>query len=89
MKNTLKKIPKFKSEAEELEFWSRNDASEFLDLSQAKRVIFPNLKPTVKLISIRLPDSLIDRLKTLANERDIPYQSLIKQFLFEKVKEEA
>jgi len=89
MKNTLKKIPKFKSEAEELEFWSRHDASEFLDLSQAKRVIFPNLKPTVKLISIRLPDSLIDRLKTLANERDIPYQSLIKQFLFEKVKEEA
>lgn len=84
----LKKIPKFKSEAEEAEFWATHDSTEYIDYSKAKRVVFPNLKPSTKTISIRLPESLIEHLKLLANKRDIPYQSLLKIFLAEKVEEE-
>lgn len=84
----LKKIPKFKSEAEEHAFWETHDSTEFVDYSKAKRVIFPNLKPSTKTISIRLPESLIEHLKALANKRDVPYQSLLKIFLSEKVEEE-
>ena len=84
----LKKIPKFKSEAEEVEFWSTHDSTEYIDNSTAKRVVFPNLKPSTKTISIRLPESLIEHLKLLANKRDVPYQSLLKIFLSEKVEEE-
>lgn len=84
----LKKIPKFKSEAEEVEFWATHDSTEYIDYSKAKRVVFPNLKPSTKTISIRLPESLIEHLKLLANKRDIPYQSLLKIFLAEKVEEE-
>ena len=84
----LKKIPKFKSEAEESEFWATHDSTEYIDYSTAKKITFPNLKPSTKTISIRLPESLIEHLKVLANKRDVPYQSLLKMFLSEKVEEE-
>jgi predicted DNA binding CopG/RHH family protein len=84
----LKKVPKFKSEKEELEFWSTHDSADYLDYSKTKRALFPNLKPSTRTISIRLPESLIEHLKVLANKRDVPYQSLLKMFLIEKVKEE-
>ncbi len=86
--NKLKKIPKFKSEAEEAEFWARHDSTEYVDYSKAKRFVFPKLRPSTKTISIRLPESLIEHLKLLANKRDVPYQSLLKMFLSEKVEEE-
>ncbi len=84
----LKKIPNFKTEDEEREFWSKHDSTEYIDYSKAKRTLFPNLKPSTKSISIRLPESLIEKLKVLANERDVPYQSLLKIFLAERVEEE-
>ena len=86
--NKLKKVPKFKSEKEELEFWSTHDSADYIDYSKTKRALFPNLKPSTRTISIRLPESLIQHLKVLANKRDIPYQSLLKMFLVEKVEEE-
>ena len=84
----LKSMPKFKTEDEEREFWSKHDSAEYIDYSKAKRALFPNLKPTTKTISIRLPESLIEKLKVLANKRDVPYQSLLKVLLAEKVDEE-
>jgi len=84
----LKSMPKFKTEDEEREFWSKHDSTEYIDYSKAKRTLFPNLKPTTKTISIRLPESLIEKLKVLANKRDVPYQSLLKVLLAEKVDEE-
>lgn len=84
----LKKVPRFKSEKEELEFWSTHDSTEYIDYSKAKRVLLPNLKPSTRTISLRLPESLIEHLKVLANKRDVPYQSLLKLFLTERVKKE-
>ncbi len=84
----LKKLPKFKSEKEEAEFWATHDSTEYIDYSKAKRSIFSNLKPTTRTISIRLPESLIEHLKVLANKRDIPYQSLMKVFLVERIEKE-
>lgn len=84
----LKKIPKFKNDEEEREFWAAHDSTEYVDYSKAKKVLFPKLKPSVKTISIRLPESLLDHLKVLANKRDVPYQSLLKIFLMEKVEDE-
>ncbi len=84
----LKSMPKFKTEDEEREFWSTQDSTEYINYSKAKRTLFPNLKPTTKTISIRLPESLIEKLKVLANKRDVPYQSLLKVLLAEKVDEE-
>jgi len=89
MTKKLKTIPKFKNEKEEARFWAAHDSTEYVDYSKAKRVIFPKLKPSMKTISIRLPESLIEHLKLLANKRDVPYQSLIKMFLSEKVVEEV
>ena len=86
-KNTLKQIPKFKNEIEEAVFWSSHDSTEYIDYSKAKRAAFPRLKPSTRTISIRLPESLIEHIKQLANKRDVPYQSLIKIFLAEKVVE--
>ncbi len=86
--NRLKKVPKFKDEKEEFEFWSTHDSTEYVDYSNAKRVLFPHLKPSTKTIAVRLPESLIEHLKLLANKRDIPYQSLLKVFLAERVEEE-
>ncbi|MBI1910865.1 MAG: BrnA antitoxin family protein [Deltaproteobacteria bacterium] len=84
----LKKIPKFKNEEEEREFWATHDSAEYIDYSKAKKGLFPNLKPSTKTISIRLPESLVEHIKTLANKRDVPYQSLLKILLAEKVDEE-
>ena len=82
-----KRLPKFKSESEERRFWSTHDSTDYLDWSKAKQVLFPILKPSLKTISIRLPESLLHGLKTLANERDVPYQSLVKMILAEQVEE--
>jgi len=83
-----KKIPEFHSENEEFEFWSKADSTEYLDWSKAKRVKLPNLKPTLRTISIRLPVSMVEDLKILANQKDVPYQSLMKVFLAERVAQE-
>lgn len=85
MKKKLKPIPKFKNEAEERKFWETRDSTEYLDWSKAVRVTFPNLKPSTTAISLRLPVSLLEQIKVAANKRDVPYQSLIKAWLAEKV----
>ena len=84
----LKKVPKFKNEAEEFEFWSTNDSTEYIDWSKAEKGYFPNLQPSSRHISIRLPERLFEQLRNIAHKKDIPYQSLMKVFLDEKVKEE-
>ena len=86
MKKAPKKIPSFKNEAAERKFWESNDSTEFLDWSGAEKVTLPNLKPTTKTISLRLPQHLLDAIKVAANSRDVPYQSLIKVWLQEKVR---
>ena len=83
-----KKIPKFKSEDEEREFWAAHDSTEYLDWKKTKRVVLASLKPSLKTISLRLPESMIEELKLLAHKRDVPYQSLLKIFLSEKIREE-
>lgn len=83
----LKKIPNFKNEDEEREFWAKADSTEYIDWSKAERAVFPNLKPSTETISLRLPESLLGRIKELANKNDVPYQSLMKIFLAEKVEE--
>ena len=85
----LRKLPKFKDEKEEVRFWSTHNSTNYVDYSKAKRILFPNLKPSTRTISIRLPESLIRHIKVLANKRDIPYQSLLKMYLIEKVEEEC
>lgn len=87
MKMQNKKIPEFASEQEEREFWETRDSTEYVDWTQAKRVAFPNLKPTTQSISLRLPVSLLEAIKTAANSKDVPYQSLIKIWLHEKLHE--
>jgi predicted DNA binding CopG/RHH family protein len=85
-------IPEFKGGAEEFEFWSSNgeraDSTKFVDWSQAKLARFPNLKPTLRTISVRLPVAMIENLKILANKRDVPYQSLLKVSLAERLEAE-
>jgi predicted DNA binding CopG/RHH family protein len=83
-----KKIPKFKSEDNERDFWIREDSTPYVDWSRARRVILPNLKPSLRTISLRLPELMLAELKLLANKRDVPYQSLIKIFLAERLEEE-
>jgi predicted DNA binding CopG/RHH family protein len=83
-----KRIPKFRNEDEERDFWSENDSSKYLNWKNAERVLFPNLKPSTRAISLRLPESLLDALRQLANERDVPYQSLIKIFLQERIEQD-
>lgn len=85
--NKKKSIPVFKSESEERQFWQAHDSSDYIDWSKAKRAYFPNLKPSTKTISLRLPENLLNEIKIIANKKDIPYQSLMKIFLLEKVKE--
>jgi len=82
-----KKIPKFMNEAEERKFWEEHDSSDFVDWKKAKKVALPNLKPSTKTISLRLPESLLESIKIEANKRDVPYQSLIKALLAEDVRE--
>ena len=87
-KKRLKSIPHFRSEAEEREFWATHDTTEYVDWSKAKRAVFPDLRPSTETISLRLPAPLLADLKALANERDVPYQSLLKVFLAEQVRQE-
>ena len=82
------KIPKFKNEDEERDFWAAHDSADYIDWKKAKRVTLPNLKPSVKKISLRLPESMLEELKLLANKRDVPYQSLLKIFLSERIEKE-
>jgi predicted DNA binding CopG/RHH family protein len=84
MKRKLKPIPKFKSEAEERRFWETHESSDYLDWTKTERARFPNLKPSTTAISLRLPVTLLERIKVAANKRDVPYQSLIKTWLAEK-----
>ena len=81
----LKKIPTFNTENEEREFWESHDSSEYLDLSEAELAVLPNLKPSTKTISLRLPEGLLNRIKVEANKRDMPYQSLIKVWLAKEI----
>ncbi len=83
-----KQLPKFKNEDEEREFWATHDSTEFINWNQAARITFSNLKPSVKKISLRLPKSMLEELKLLANKRDVPYQSLLKIFLAERIEKE-
>jgi len=83
-----KKIPRFKSEDEEREFWSTHDSGEYIDWKKAKRVVLPELRPSLKTISLRLPESMLEELKLIAHKKDVPYQSLLKLFLSEKINEE-
>lgn len=87
-KTKLKPIPEFESEAQEREFWETHDTTEYVDWSKARFVTFPNLKPSTETISLRLPAPLLADLKSLANKRDVPYQSLLKIYLAERVESE-
>ena len=84
MNRKPKPIPAFASEAEERAFWENTDSTDYVDWSKARRVTFPNLKPSTTTISLRMPVSLLEQIKIAANKRDVPYQSLIKIWLSEK-----
>ena len=86
--NKLKLRPMFKSEAQEAAFWASHDSTEYIDYARGQRTIFPRFKPLAETISLRLPKSLLDQLKMLTNKRDVPYQKLLKRFLFERVQTE-
>jgi predicted DNA binding CopG/RHH family protein len=83
-----KNIPKFKTEDGERKFWASQDSTEYVDWATAKRVVLSKLKPSVKTISLRLTESMLEELKLIANKRDVPYQSLVKMFLAERIEEE-
>jgi predicted DNA binding CopG/RHH family protein len=83
-----KSLPRFRDEDAEREFWSREESADYLDWSRARRVVFPNLQPSTRTISLRLPESLLADLKVLANRLDTPYQSLMKVYLAERVMRE-
>lgn len=83
----LKPIPKFKNTAQEDKFWATHDSAEYIDYSKAKIAFFPELKSSNKTISLRLPQSLLESVKLLANKQDVPYQSMLKILLAEKVRE--
>ena len=84
-----KSIPKFRSEAEERAFWAKEDSTKYVDWTKARRTVLPNLKPSSKTISLRLPEPLLAELKVLANKRDVPYQSLLKMFVAERLEQES
>jgi len=83
-----KALPRFKSEDSEREFWAKHDSADFIDWRKTKRVTLPNLRPSSQTISLRLPKPMLDRLKLLANKRDVPYQSLLKMFVADRLKAE-
>lgn len=83
-----KRMPKFRAEVEEQEFWSEHDSSDYVDWSKGRRAVLPNLKPSTKTISLRLPEHMVDELKALANKQDVPYQSLLKMYLAERLEQE-
>jgi predicted DNA binding CopG/RHH family protein len=88
MKKSTKTVPEFASEQEERRFWQGRDSSEYVDWSKARQVVLPNLKPTTNTISLRLPQHLLDSIKSAAHSRDVPYQSLIKVWLQEKLRDQ-
>jgi predicted DNA binding CopG/RHH family protein len=83
-----KKIPKFKNEDRERQFWSKHDSTDYIDWKKSKRVVLDKLQPSVRTISVRLPEMMVEELKMLANKRDVPYQSLLKIFLAERIEAE-
>ncbi|MBL7148800.1 MAG: BrnA antitoxin family protein [Candidatus Cloacimonetes bacterium] len=83
-----KNIPKFKNEDEEREFWAKADSSQYIDWKKAEKVAFSKLKPSTKTISLRLPEFVLDEIKMIANKKDVPYQSLIKIFLKDRIDQE-
>ncbi len=85
MSSSVKPVPRFSSEAQERSYWESHDSTAHLDWTKAQRVVLPNLKPSTKTISLRLPQHLLDSIKAAANARDVPYQSLIKVWLQEKL----
>ena len=85
MKN---KIPKFNNDAQERAFWASHDSADYVDWKKGKKVIFSNLRPSLRSISLRLPESMIEELRLLANKKDVPYQSLLKMFLSERIAQE-
>ena len=88
MRSKLKQIPEFKTEDEEREFWATHDSTDYIDWSKAEQVSFPNLKLSTETISLRLPEPLLFEIKVLAHKKDVPYQSLLKIFLAERVEQE-
>jgi predicted DNA binding CopG/RHH family protein len=88
MPTEFKEIPDFKDEDEERAFWATHDSSEYIDWDSAESAILPQLKPSTKTISLRLPEAMLDELRVIANKRDVPYQSLIKVFLKERIDQE-
>jgi len=84
----MKRLPKFKNEDAERKFWAKNSPLDFLESKKLRLTVFPNLKPTSRTISIRLPESLLEAIKVLANKKDVPYQSMLKMLLAEAVREE-
>ena len=85
---TERMLPRFDSEDQERRFWAEHDSADYVDWNKAARVTLANLKPSTKTISLRLPESMLNELKLLANKRDVPYQSLIKIFLAERLEKE-
>lgn len=88
MPKRSKEIPVFKNEDKEREFWAKADSTEYIDWDNAQVAMLPNLKPTTRSISLRIPESMLDQLRLIANKRDVPYQSLIKIFLKDRINDE-
>lgn len=88
VKKTGKKLPRFRNEDKEREFWAEHDVVNYFDWDRAVSGSFPALKPSTTTISLRLPEAMLEELKALANERDVPYQSLLKVFLAERIARE-
>ena len=84
----MKKLPKFINEDQEREFWTTHDSTDFIDWNDAEQISFSKLKPSLKTISLRLPEAMLETLKMIANKRDVPYQSLLKMFIAERLKNE-
>lgn len=89
MKRSKKQIPKFRTEDAERQFWAKHSPLDYFDLSTAQKAVFSNLKPSLRTISIRLPEGMVDTLKVLANKQDVPYQSLAKIYLAKQIKLET
>lgn len=88
MPKKLKEMPVFKDEDEEREFWAKEDSTDFVDWNSAESVVLPKLKPTTRTISLRISESMLEKIRLVANKRDVPYQSLIKMFLKEQLDKE-
>lgn len=89
MPKKLKEVPAFQNEDEEREFWAREDSTDFLDWDKGEIALLPNLKPTTRSISLRISESMLNQIRLIANKRDVPYQSLIKMFLKDRIREET